>query len=198
MDRDARQPMKGEPRGTRQSSLEKRSPELVAAAHVTRAGDDVGAPERERVHRINVARVVGTIAHVDQDIWRSCGREPGLDRVENSAPDPVAMQVKLRDLGLQALDYGDGRVLVEIVDDKDLEWSGSCALDHAFQGRHHVLALVVNGNNNAQGRQGLVQIRPALISSRIHGMTSSSISSRVVVASKPSISRAFRTSGTRI
>src|SRR5262249_30526308 len=41
------------------------------------------------------------------------------------------------------------------------------------------------------------QIRPALISSRIQGMTSSSISSSVVVASKPSIRRALRTSGTR-
>src|SRR6185503_10728902 len=40
--------------------------------------------------------------------------------------------------------------------------------------------------------------RPASTSLRIHGMTSSSISSRVVVASNPSTSRALRTSGTRI
>ena len=38
---------------------------------------------------------------------------------------------------------------------------------------------------------------PCTIASRIHGMTSSSISSSDVVASNPSISRAFSTEGTR-
>ena len=39
--------------------------------------------------------------------------------------------------------------------------------------------------------------RPAAVSAAIHGMTSSSISSSVVVASKPRTSRDLRTSGTR-
>ncbi len=45
--------------------------------------------------------------------------------------------------------------------------------------------------------RGLDHSRPASTSPRIHGMTSSSIWSSDVVASKPSTSRALRTSGTR-
>ena len=45
--------------------------------------------------------------------------------------------------------------------------------------------------------EGTAHSRPASVSARIHGMTSSSIWSSVVVASKSRTSRALRTSGTR-
>src|SRR4029077_13671248 len=62
-----------------------------------------------------------------------------------------------------------------------------------------------SANDRLRGRRLLpahcgtasVQIVPLLTASSIQGMTSSSISSRVVLASKPSIFLAFSVSGTR-
>ncbi len=109
------------------------------------------------------------------------------------------MEMQLGQLGLKSLDDGHSGVLVEVVHDQHLEWPRARSFDHAAERRHHVLALVVNGNDHAQGgrRSRIAQIRPASISSRTHGMTSSSISSRVVVAIKPRTLRALVTSGTR-
>src|SRR5260370_42390179 len=109
------------------------------------------------------------------------------------------MEMQLRQLRLESLDDGHRGVLIEVVHDQYFERSGVRLLHQATQRRHRVLALVVNGNDHGERRRwrGVAQILPASISSRIHGMTSSSISSSVVLASKPRISRALLTSGAR-
>src|SRR5260370_9300448 len=108
------------------------------------------------------------------------------------------MQAELRQLGLKAFDHRQGGVAIEVVHDQYLQRSRVGSLDDPAQRRHHVLALVVNGDDNAQRRRLMFdQMRPASISSRIHGTTSSSIASSEVVASQPSTSRALCTSETR-
>src|SRR5260370_26026843 len=101
-------------------------------------------------------------------------------------------------LGLGGVDRGDGGGAIEVVHDKYLQRSRVGSLDDPAKRRHDVLALVVNRDDNAERRRLMFdQMRPASISSRIQGMTSSSIASSAVVASKPSTSHALCTSGTR-
>src|SRR5450756_27243 len=108
------------------------------------------------------------------------------------------MKTQLGHLGLQALDHRNRGVLVEVVDDQNLERPSTGSLHDPAQGRHDVFPLVVNRDDDAERGRVVDQIRPALISSPIQGITSPSISSSEVVASNPSTLRALRTSGTRI
>src|SRR3982074_1631693 len=106
------------------------------------------------------------------------------------------METNLWQLELEPLDHRHGGVLVEVMHHQHLERACARSLNDAAKGWHHVLAFVVDGNHHAEGRAlGVAQILPASISSRTQGMTSSSISSREVVASKPRTSRALLTSG---
>src|SRR4030081_3943939 len=107
--------------------------------------------------------------------------------------------MELGQLRLQSLHDRHGRVLVKVMDHQYFQWTRARALDHSAQSGNDVLALVVNGHHHAEdGRRcRIAQMRPASISSRTQGMTSSSISSSVVVASNPSTSRAFLPSGPR-
>src|SRR5581483_4912186 len=200
VNREAAQPVQREPGDTRHRALQQRAAELAAAVHVARPRDHVGARPRERVHRVDVLRIVGTVTHRHEHVRCSGRDQPGLDRVQHAAAERVFVQPELRHLGLEALDHRHGRVLVHVVDDENLERPGVRVLDDSAQRRLGVLSLVVDGHDDRQSgrRRRGVQIRPAPISSLIHGMTSSSIVSRLVVASKPSTSRALRTSGTRI
>src|SRR5260370_12203283 len=100
-------------------------------------------------------------------------------------------------LGLGGVDRGDGGGAIEVVHDQYLQRSRVGSLDDPAKRRHDVLALVVNRDDNAERRRLMFdQMRPASISSRIHGITSSSITSSKAVASQPSTSRALGTSGT--
>src|ERR1700758_3693802 len=108
------------------------------------------------------------------------------------------MESQLRNLGLHPLDHRDARGLIEIVHNEHLERSHVRLLYDAAKSGHNVLAFVVDGDDDREDRRLFAHMRPAEISSRIQGITSSSTSSSDVVASKPSTSRAFRTSDTRI
>ena len=203
MDWQPAEPVKGKPGSPGHRPLEQGTADLAPTPHVARPGDDVRSLASQAVHRVDVGRVVGTVAHGDEHVRSPRGAKPGLHRVERPASERVLVQAHLRKLRLQPLHDGDGGVLVEVVDDQDLERPRLSRLDDAAKCRDHVLALVVDGDDDAQGGRLLahereIQMRAAAISSRIQGITSSSTSSSGVVASNPSISRALLTSGTRI
>src|SRR6476660_1942312 len=107
----------------------------------------------------------------------------------------VAKAADGRQLGGEPVDDRHGRILVKIVDDEDLVRLGDRRREHP-EHRLDRLAFLEHRHHDRQHRRGH-QSRPASVSSRIHGMTSSSIWSRLVVASKPRTSRDLRTSGTR-
>jgi len=77
------------------------------------------------------------------------------------------VQLELGDVSLQALDDRYRGVPIEVVDDEHLERPSSRSLDDAAKRGYHVLALVVDRDDDAQGRRlgAGVQIRPAAISS---------------------------------
>ena len=171
--RDAGEPVQGQPRGPAHQPLEARATDLVAALHVARRGDDVGAAARELDHRVDDVRLVRAIRHRDQDVLAARLGDAGLHRVQDAPAQVVAQAADGRQLGGQALDDGHGRVLVEVVDDEDLVGRGDRA-GHGAQDRLDRLAFLEDGHDDRQ--DGLVRHRrPASTSSRIHGMTSSSI-----------------------
>ena len=190
--------MEGKTRRARHRALEQRAADLVPAAHVARAGHHVRSTLREAVHGIDVGGVIRTVTHRDQHVLRASGAETRLHGVERATAQCVLEQAQLRKFHLQPLDHRHSGVFVEVVDHKHFERPGLRLLHDATQRGHDVLALVIDGDDHAERRRLGAQIRRAWISSRIHGMTSSSTSSSEVVASNPSSSRALRTSGTRI
>ena len=76
---------------------------------------------------------------------------PGLHRVEHAAAEVVAEPADRRELGGQALDDRDRRVLVEVVDDEDLVRRGD--------GRGHArrtgstVALLEDGHHDRERRR---------------------------------------------
>src|SRR6185369_8251514 len=111
---------------------------------------------------------------------------------EDAPAEVVAEAAQVRDLGGKTVDDGDRRVLVEVVHDDELVGCPDAAGQGAQDGLD-VLALVVDRQDDRELGSGAVRAgpahhagahrRPAATSSRIHGMTSSSIVSSEVVAS---------------
>ena len=70
------EPVQREAGDSRHRPLEQRSADLAPAAHVARAGDDVGAAAGQLIHGVDIGRVVGAVAHRDQNVRRSRRTKP--------------------------------------------------------------------------------------------------------------------------
>src|SRR5450759_5038896 len=120
MDRDAGEPVKGEPSDVAEETLDQGPADLVAAAHVPTRRHDVGAATGEPNHLVDPLWLVGAVRHRDDDEFAGRGRDARPHRVEHPSTEIVAQPAHVGQRGAQPTDDGNGRVTIEVVHDEDL------------------------------------------------------------------------------
>jgi hypothetical protein len=135
---------------------------------------------------------------------------PAFIALRTPRPSSFRYAREARDLRREPLGDRHRRVLGHVVDDQELEWGVDRGRERPER-RRHALSLVPDGHDDGQlgrvvarrdhrvagGTSVAESERPIGVLGAEPGMTSSSIPESEVVASKPSTSRALRTSGTR-
>ena len=149
---DAAEPVERKAGSPAHEPLEWRAAQLPAASHVTGSGDHVGAPAGEGDHGVYDVWLVGAVGHRDEHIGSAGGGNPRLHRVEHAATEVVAKATDGGQVRVEALDDGDGGILVEVVDDKDLVGRGDRRRQRPQDGVDR-LALLEHGDDDGELRE---------------------------------------------
>ena len=119
--RDAAEPVERQAGGPAQQPLERAARRPGARRACSATPTTTSAPSRARATIGSTTCGSSEPSAIEIRTYGAVRRgDPRLHRVEDAAAEVVAMAADRRQLGVQALDDRDGRVLVEVVDDEDL------------------------------------------------------------------------------
>jgi len=165
--------MQGQSCRAREERFHHRSAELLAAAHVARAADEVVAVAHELDHPVDGDEVVGHVGHDDEHRVALGGGEAGLDRIQDAAGG-IFHQSQIGAVGEALANDRQRIVLVEIVDDDDLVRGVDLRVDLGDE-PSEVVAFIEDWHHQRQELELIHQRLPIWSCSLSHGMTSSSI-----------------------